>query len=160
MRTRIIFPPIEAKMQTYITTVCCQPPAVASDHKGGSHSLSLSPAVGWRRRGEASVGAQHEDAVVPGFLGQLAGIDREGGSVRSIRVAHPAQVAPVGGVADQRLVAFPELLLQAFDDRLTVGTVLLHLGLVAADDVAGAVHLDLFHEQLGSRRGRVRSRAA
>src|SRR5512147_2488106 len=46
MRTRIIFPPIEAKMQTYITTVCCQPPAVASDHKGGSHSLSLSPAVG------------------------------------------------------------------------------------------------------------------
>src|SRR5512144_3385306 len=94
------------------------------------------------------------------FLGQLAGIDLEGGSARSILVAHPAQVASVGGVADQRLVAFPELLLQAFDDRLAVGTVLLRLGLVAADDVTDAVHLDLFPPTAGFRRGRVRSRAA
>ena len=89
--------------------------------------------------GDAGVGAEHEDAVVAGFFGELAGIDREGGAARPVRVAHPAQVAPIGGVADQRLVALAELLLQAFDDRLAVGAVLLRLGLVAADDVAGAV---------------------
>jgi hypothetical protein len=41
------------------------------------------------------------------------------------------------------------LLLQAGDDRLAVDPVLLRLGLVAADDVAGTVHLDLFRKQLG-----------
>ncbi len=99
------------------------------------------------------VGAQQEDAVVPGLVSEFAGIDREGGVAVGVPGPHPTQVAPVGGVADQRLIALAKLFLQAGDDRLAVGPVLLRLGFVAADDVTGAVNLDLFHEQLGLAAG-------
>ena len=46
------------------------------------------------------------------------------------------QVAAVGGVADQRLVALLQLPVEAVDHRGAVGGVLVRLGLVAADDVA------------------------
>jgi len=60
-----------------------------------------------------------------------------------------AQIAAIGGVADERLVAALELLVQRGDDRLPVGSVLDRLGLVAADDVAPPLDLDLLGEQLG-----------
>ena len=96
------------------------------------------------QRGDTRVGAQHEDAVVASLVGQLAGIDLEGAAIGG-----GAQVAAIGGVADQRLVAALELLVQRGDDRLPVGGVLGRLGLVAADDVAPPLDLDLLGEQLG-----------
>ena len=59
------------------------------------------------------------------------------------------QIAPIRAVADQRLVADSETLLQAGDDRLAVGGVLLGLRLVAAHDVARAPDRHLLHEELG-----------
>jgi len=97
-------------------------------------------------RRDAGIGAQHEDAVEAGLLGELAGIDLEGGAASGL-----AQVTPVGGVADQGLVAPLELLFKAGDDGLTVG--LVFLGLVAADDVARAAGLDLLDEELGFAAG-------
>lgn len=95
---------------------------------------------------ETSVGAQHEHAVVAGLIGQLARIDLEGAAIRG-----GAQIAPISGVADQRFVATLELLIQCGDDGLSVGGVLGRLGLVAADDVAPPLDLDLLSKQLGLR---------
>jgi hypothetical protein len=95
----------------------------------------------WR---DAGVGAQHEDTVVPGLLGQFSGVDLEGWPGPDL-AALPAfwgdatQIAAVGGVADQRLVAALQLLLETGDDGLPVGAVLLSLGLVAAHNVALAM---------------------
>jgi hypothetical protein len=66
----------------------------------------------------------------------------------------PAQVAAVGGFGacsepDQRLAAALQLPLEAGEDRLPVGAVLLRLGLVAADDVAPARVAHLLGEELG-----------
>jgi hypothetical protein len=47
-----------------------------------------------------------------------------------------AQIAPVGGVADQCLLTPPQRILQSCDDRLTIAAILLGLRLVATDDVA------------------------
>src|SRR3954469_2536314 len=60
-----------------------------------------------------------------------------------------AQVAPIGGVADQRLVAPLQLLIQGLDNGPAVGGVLLGFGLVAADNVAPALDLNLLDEELG-----------
>ena len=76
----------------------------------------------------------------------LAGIDLEGAASAS------AQVAAIGGVADQRLVATPELAgRSAAIDRRPVGGILGRLGLVAADDVAAALSAHLLDEELGLR---------
>src|SRR5215211_5143273 len=56
---------------------------------------------------DPGVGAQHEQAIIACLLGQLAGIDLERPRVRG-----DAQVAPVGGVADQSLVAPLQLLVK------------------------------------------------
>jgi hypothetical protein len=47
------------------------------------------------QRRDVGVGAQHEDAVKAGLLGQLAGIDLEGGAGFAVRTWRPAQVAAV-----------------------------------------------------------------
>ena len=57
------------------------------------------------QRGDAGVGAQHEDAVVARFFRQLAGVDLEGGTGGARSLAGAAEVAAVGRVADERLVA-------------------------------------------------------
>ena len=62
--------------------------------------------------------AQYEEAVIARFLGQLAGIDFEGGAGLAACARRPAQITPVGGIADQRLVAARELLGEPRDDRL------------------------------------------
>src|SRR5208283_1347717 len=59
-----------------------------------------------------------------------------------------AQIAPIGGVADERLVAFLQLRIEGADDLLPILAVLLGLRLIAADDVALAVDLDLLDEEL------------
>src|SRR5215470_13129645 len=61
----------------------------------------------WRDPG---VGAQHEDAIEARLLSQFAGVDLEGRAGLAIPAWCPAQVAAVGGIADQRLVAARELL--------------------------------------------------
>src|SRR5215208_6807161 len=96
-------------------------------------------------RRDPGIGAQHEDAIVARFVRQLAGINLErllGGG---------AQVAAVGGVADQRLVAPLQLLVEGGDDGLAVGGILGRLGFVAADDIAPPLGLDLLDEELGLR---------
>ena len=55
---------------------------------------------------DPGVGAQHEQAVVARLLGDLADIDLEG------LLGGRAQVSAVGGVADQRLVAPLQLLIE------------------------------------------------
>src|SRR4051812_34113599 len=57
----------------------------------------------------------------------------------------------VSGVADQRLVAPLQLLIEGLDNGAAVGGVLLGFGLVAAHDVAPALGLDLLDEELGLR---------
>src|SRR3982751_271089 len=96
-------------------------------------------------RRDPGVGAQHEQAVIARLLGNLADLDREG------LLRGRAQVAAVGGVADQRLVAPLELLIERRNDRGAVGGVLLRLSFVPADDIAPALDLDLFDEELGLR---------
>jgi hypothetical protein len=60
----------------------------------------------WRDPG---VGARHEDAVEARLLGQFAGFGLEGRPALAIPARCPAQVAPVSGIADQRLIAAREL---------------------------------------------------
>src|SRR5215831_3382586 len=100
----------------------------------------------WRDPG---VRAQYEEAVVARLLGQLARIDLEGGAGLAARARRPAQIAPVGGIADQRLVATRELLGEPRDDRLPLIALAFRFGLVAAEDVARRADLDLFDEELG-----------
>jgi hypothetical protein len=83
------------------------------------------------------------------LLGQLAGIDLEGGAGLAARARHPAQIAPVGGIADQRLVAARELFGEPGDDRLPLIALAFGFGFVAAEDVARRAELDLFDEELG-----------
>src|SRR5215212_7561768 len=87
--------------------------------------------------------AQYEQAVIARFVRQLAGINLEG------LLGGRAEVAAVGGVADQRLVAPLQLLVEGGDDGLAVSGVLLGFGLVAADNVAPPLDLDLIDEELG-----------
>jgi hypothetical protein len=101
------------------------------------------------QRGDAGVGAQHEDAVVFRFFRQLARVDLEGGTGGARSLAGAAEVAAVSRVADERLVALAELLLEAGNDGLAVGAVPLRLGLVAANDVAASFEADLLGEELG-----------
>jgi hypothetical protein len=61
----------------------------------------------WRGPG---VGAQPKEAVVARLLGELAGIDLEGWAGLAGSGRRPAQIAAVGGIADQRLVAARQLL--------------------------------------------------
>ena len=63
------------------------------------------------------------------------------------------QIAPVGGVADQRLVALFQLPVERRDDGGAVGGVLLCFRLVAADDVVLALDHDLLDEELGVAAG-------
>src|SRR4051812_44623888 len=79
---------------------------------------------------DPGIGAQYEQAVIARLLGQLAGINLEG------LLGGGAEVASVGGVADQRLVAPLQLLIQGIDNGAAVGGVLLGFGLVAAHDIA------------------------
>src|SRR5580692_4378907 len=95
------------------------------------------------QRGDARIGAQHEDAIEARFVGELAGIDLEGSATRG-----GAQVAAIGRVADQRLVAALELLVERLDNSAPVGGILGRLGLVAADDVAASLDGDLLDEEL------------
>ena len=94
--------------------------------------------------GDARIAAQHEEAIEAGFVSRLAGVDLEGAAA-----AGGAQVAPIGGVANQRLVAALELPVERLDDGAAIGGILLRLGLVAADDVAAARGDDRLDEQLG-----------
>src|SRR6516225_5487390 len=59
-----------------------------------------------------------------------------------------AQIAPIGGIADQRLVALLQLGVERDHDRLALLAVVLGLLLVAADDVTDALDLDLLDEEL------------
>ena len=59
-----------------------------------------------------------------------------------------AQIAPIGGIADQRLVALLQLRIERGDDRFTVLAVVLGFRFVAADDIANAFGLHLLDEQL------------
>src|SRR3954452_3421731 len=108
-----------------------------------------------QQRTDAAVDAQHEDAVELGFVGKPARIDfegRRGGCDRravSLPDADAAEIASVGGVADEGLVAALQLLLERGDDRLAVGAVLLGLGLVATGDVAAGGDENLLGEELG-----------
>ena len=70
-------------------------------------------------------------------------------NVSNAFLAGRAQIPAIGGVADQRLVAPLELLIQGLDNGAAVGGVLLGFGLVAAHDVAPALGLDLLDEELG-----------
>src|SRR5215470_20112526 len=88
------------------------------------------------QRRDPGVGAQYEEAVVARLLGQLAGIDLDGGAGLAARARRPAQIAPVGGIADQRLVAAGELLGEPRDNRLPLVALAFGFGLVAAEDTA------------------------
>lgn len=80
---------------------------------------------------------RNSDPVEAGLVGQLAQIDLEAFAVGF-------DVAPVSRVSDQGFVAFLQLGLEPVDDRLTVGLVLLGLGLGEADDLMVFSNLDLF----------------
>ena len=90
-----------------------------------------------------------EEAVVAGLVGELAGIDLKGRAGLAVGARRPAQVAAVGGIADQRLVAARELLGEPGDDGLPLVAVAFRFGLVAAQDVARRTDLDLLDEELG-----------
>src|SRR5215210_7029906 len=94
------------------------------------------------KRRNPGVGAQDEEAIIARFLGDLADVNLEG------LLRGRAQVSAIGGVADERLVAPLELLIERRNDRGAVGGVLLRLGLVAGCDVADALDFDLLHEEL------------
>jgi hypothetical protein len=68
---------------------------------------------------DPGVGAQDEQAVIARLFSNLADVDLKG------LLGGRAQVPAVGGVADQRLVAAPELLIERRNDRGAVGGVLL-----------------------------------
>ena len=63
-----------------------------------------------------------------------------------------AQIAPIGGIADQRLVALLQLRIERGDDGFALLAVVLGLLLVAADDIANAFDLHLLDEELGLSR--------
>src|SRR5215210_3078428 len=63
------------------------------------------------KRRNPGIGAQDEKAVVARLFGNLADVDLEG------LFLGRAQIAPVGGVADQRLVAPLQLLIERRNDR-------------------------------------------
>jgi len=69
-------------------------------------------------RRDPRIGAQHEDAVKARLFCELAGVDLEGGL--ALGFLGLAQIAAVGGIADQRLVAALQLLLQARYDGLAI----------------------------------------
>src|SRR5215831_20530377 len=100
----------------------------------------------WRDPG---VGAQYEEAIVARLLGPLAGIDLDGAAGLAARARRPAQIAPVGGIADQRLVAAGELLGEPRDNRLPLVALAFGFGLVAAEDTTRRADLDHFDEELG-----------
>src|SRR3982751_4230945 len=81
------------------------------------------------KRRNPGIGAQDKEAVIARLLGNLADVDREG------LLSGRAQVPAIGGVANERLVAALELLIERCNDRGTVGGVLLRLSLVAGCDV-------------------------
>src|SRR5437660_8241268 len=89
------------------------------------------------KRRDPGLGAQDEEAVIAGFLGDLADVDLKD------PLRGRAQVPAIGRVANERLVAPLELLIEGRNDRGAVGGVLLRLGLVAGCDVADALDLDL-----------------
>src|SRR5215469_9291350 len=99
----------------------------------------------WRDPG---VRAQYEEAVVARLLGQLAGIDLKGGAGLAARARRPAQIAPVGGIADQCLVTARELFGEPRDDCLPLIALAFRFGLVAAEDIARRADLDLFDKEL------------
>ena len=88
------------------------------------------------QRGDPGIGAQHEEAVVAGLVGELAGIDLKGRAGLAVRARCSTQVAAVGGIADQRLVTARELLGETRDDGLPFAAVAFGFGCVAAQDVA------------------------
>ena len=69
-------------------------------------------------RRDPRIGAQHEDAVEARLFCELAGVDLEGGL--ALGLLGLAQIAAVGGIADQRLVAALQLLLKARYDSLAI----------------------------------------
>src|SRR5829696_6742037 len=73
------------------------------------------------KRRNPGIGAQDKEAVIARLLGNLADVDLEG------LLGGRAQVPAIGGVADQRLVAPLELLIERGHDRLAGGGVLLRL---------------------------------
>ena len=65
---------------------------------------------------------------------------------------HPRQIAPIGGIADQRLVALLQLRIERGDDRFTVLAVVLGFRFVAADDIANAFGLHRLMNSCGFSR--------
>jgi hypothetical protein len=85
------------------------------------------------QRRDPGIGAQHEETVVAGLVGELSGIDLKGRAGLAVGGRHPTQVAAVGGITDQRLIAARQLLGEPCDDRLPLVAVAFRFGLVAAD---------------------------
>ena len=96
------------------------------------------------QRSYLRIGAQDEDPVEARLLGELARIDLDEALALSPGFA---QITPIGGIADQRLVALSQLGVERGDDRFAVLAVVLGLRLVAADDIADAFDLHLLDEQ-------------
>src|SRR4051794_37282847 len=119
----------------------------AHQRLGGAEKLlhldQVAVAQDCLQRRDPGIGAQHEQAIVARLFGQLARINLEG------LLGGRAQVAPVGGVADQRLVAPLQLLIESGDDGLAVGGILGRLSFVATDNVAPPLSFDLLDEELG-----------
>ncbi len=72
---------------------------------------------------------------------------RPGRACRSHR--RPAQIAAVGGIADQRLVTACELLGEPGNDGLPLGALAIGFGLIAAQDIARRPDLDFLYKELG-----------
>ena len=64
------------------------------------------------KRRNPGIGAQDKEAVIARLFGDLADVNLEG------LLRGRAQIAPIGGVADQRLVAPLQLLIEGGDDGL------------------------------------------
>ena len=82
-----------------------------------------------------------------GGFGELTSIDLE--YPLTPPCAALAQIASIGGIADQRLLAAPQCILQSCDDRLTVAAILFGFRLIAADDVAPTLDRYLLDKELG-----------
>jgi hypothetical protein len=96
------------------------------------------------QRVDACIAAQDEDAVKAGFVGELAGIGFEDAAAGG-----GAQIAAIGRIADRRLVATLQLLVQCGDDGAPIDSILLCLCLIAANDIAPPVDLDFLDPELG-----------
>ena len=94
-------------------------------------------------RGDAHVGAQHEEAVEPRIGLELGAIDDKAVAVGRLQEAAEALVA------DERLVALGELALETGDQRGARRSILFGFLLVAADDIAPSGDLRLFDCQFG-----------